>query len=252
MYVSLQSAVSRMENKANEWFVSNNLKLNLDKTQRIIFSTDYNITKGSVVELLGLTIDDRLCWSPHIASLKNKLSFYVHIIRKLKPNFSQNTLLKIYFSLCHSHLCYGVTLWGNSTSAIQIFRLQKKVIRLIANANYFQHCQPLFKILMIMPLPTLFIYYQLLEIHKNRETFLSSSSVHHHDTRNISFLRLPRFRLTLSSRNTLQLNLFNILPEVVRDLGFYKFKQVIKKYLLNNCFYSVQEYLSATTMSTNF
>jgi hypothetical protein len=52
-----------------------------------------------------------------ISSLKNVTSSYV--------------LRTMYFARFHVHLRFGLTLWGGDPKSIRIFRLQKKVLRII-------------------------------------------------------------------------------------------------------------------------
>lgn len=100
-----------------------------------------------------------------------------------------------------------------------------------------------------MPLPSLYIYATLLEIYKNKDQFLTNAGVHNYHTRNGGDLRTPRFRLSKSTKNSLNIKLFNYLPN---NLKFSdnpnKFKLTIKKHFLTHCFYSVEEYLQTPLM----
>lgn len=232
--------------KASNWFSINKLKLNEDKTQEIIFSSNVNITNKKSVSLLGIVLDDRLTWATHVESLSHKLSKTIFLLRQLKTLISADILKMTYFSLFHSSIIYGVILWGNSPSSIRIFRMQKKAIRILANKNRREHCRPFFVNYGIMPLPSIFIYCVLLEIHKNINTFSVASNIHEHNTRSSNLLRNERFRLTTSQQNSLNLNLYNILPAHIKSLSFYSFKVSIKKYMLKNCFYSENEFLETT------
>lgn len=143
--------------QAKRWFTSNNLKLNEEKTQNLVFSTSQKITKGNSAKLLGVIIDDRLNWSSHVEQLSRKLSSSIFVLRNLARSLSRETLRMSYFALFHSHINYGTLLWGNSCYADKIFRLQKRAVRIVAGLGFRDHCKPAFKNLKIMPLPSLYI-----------------------------------------------------------------------------------------------
>ena len=51
----------------------------------------------------------------------------------------------LYFALVHSHLTYGIHVWGNSMAIKKIITLQKRVIRTINKIWYRSHTESLFK-----------------------------------------------------------------------------------------------------------
>ena len=234
---------SNIEIQAKNWFTLNKLTLNEEKTQRLVISSNKNVSKGEHVKLLGIYLDDNLTWVNHIEQLNKKLSSTIFLFRKLKCILEFDTLKNTYFSLFHSRLCYAVILWGNSSHALKVFRQQKKAIRILVNVGFTEHCQPIFIKLGIMPLPSLYIYYSLIEIHRGVSGLSTQQDYHDHNTRASGLLRLPRYRLTLSAKNSLNLNLYNHLPPHVKQLNLLSFKKNIKRFVLKYCFYSVDEYL---------
>ena len=55
----------------------------------------------------------------------------------------------IYYSLIHSHMTYGILLWGfKNISRLQ--HVQKKSLRIISNTHYFAHTAPICKRLNIV------------------------------------------------------------------------------------------------------
>ena len=66
-------------------------------------------------------------------------------VRSVKPFLTINTLKMIYYSYFHSVMTYGLLFWRNSPdSSIKIFRLQKKIIRIMAGCRYRDSCRKLF------------------------------------------------------------------------------------------------------------
>ena len=156
-YSNLNSDCLKSVLRASDWFSVNKLKLNEDKTRKIIFSTNNSIVNGCSIKILGITLDDTLSWSNHIEELANKLSSSIFLLRRLKTFLCFNTLKNCYFALFHSQISYATILWGGSSQSVRIFRLQKKAVRLIDNVGWRDHCQPIFKKLGIMPVPSLYM-----------------------------------------------------------------------------------------------
>nr|CAI5820138.1 unnamed protein product [Callosobruchus analis] len=236
--ISCQEALDR----ATNWFTANSLAINKSKTTNIIFSTNNNVANGNAIKLLGFHLDDRLNWKNHVDELCSTLSKHLFVLRSLKKLLDLDTLRSTYFALFHSHLMYGTILWGNSSSAHKIFVLQKKAIRLIMGEGFRANCQPLFKRLRVMPLPSIFIYFTLIEVHNNLHLFTTGAEIHHHNTRSMNILRQPGFKLTKSVKNSLRVDLYNSLPVVVKSLDKNRFKMIVKKFILDHCFYNLEEF----------
>jgi hypothetical protein len=140
-----------------KWFKSNLLFLNSDKNYFIQFTnkstctSDIQIThedkRISIVnetKFLGIFINNNLSCKTHIECIKSKLSTACYAVRSVKPFLTINTLKMIYYSYFHSAMTYGLLFWGNSTDSIKIFRLQKKIIRIMAGCRYRNSCSKLF------------------------------------------------------------------------------------------------------------
>lgn len=236
------------EQHAEKWFCANQLKLNQDKTQRLVFSSGNNNLNADSATLLGVVLDDSLNWFCHVDLLSKKLSSVIFLLRNLKQLLTPQLLRTSYFSLFHSNISYALVLWGNSCHAIRIFRQQKQAVRILANVGTREHCRPLFIKLGIMSLPCFFIYVTLCEIHKNIDSFLVNGDFHNYATRHNNVLRKPRFRLAKSEKNSLNLDFYNHVPQHIKAMAISEFKINIKRYLLEHCFYTTSEYLDVPFM----
>ena len=80
------------------------------------------------------------------------------MIYNIRHNCTQQVLLSLYFSLFHSHLSYGLSLWGtnNVEYLSKLTTLQKKIIRSITISDFNAHTTPLFKRLKILKLNDLY------------------------------------------------------------------------------------------------
>lgn len=105
-----------------------------------------------------------------------------------------------------------------------------KAIRILGNSGCSDTCRHLIALFSIMTLPSLYIYNSLLEIRKILSNLLPHMLTF---TRNSYNIRIPRFRISISHKNSPYLNLYNVLPHQMRMPSMNKFKRKIHSYLLN-------------------
>ena len=141
---------------------------------------------------------------------------------------SLKALRAIYFSCFHSLMSYGVIFWGNAHVANDIFKIQKRVIRIVTNKSKRESCRYLFKELAILTLPSQYIYSILIFVAKNRSSFLSNKEIHNFNTRHNFNFHLLSVKLTVVQRSVLcsGWKIFNNLPLQIwshfEDLRFFK------------------------------
>jgi len=125
-----------------------------------------------------------------------KLSKASYIIRSLKPLLLFESLKTVYFSTVHSIISYGIIFWGISTHSKIIFKIQKRIIRIITNSDNKISCRDLFKKLYILPLQSQYIF-SLLMFVKNKDFFKTNLDVHGFNTRSNHDLHIPLANLTV-------------------------------------------------------
>jgi hypothetical protein len=132
---------------------------------------------------LELKIDTFLTWENHIEVLINKLSKSCFAIRLVKSILPLETLKIMYFSYMHFILIYGIIFWGNSLYSIKVFRIQKRIIRIVTNSTKRASCRRLFKDLDILPLQAQYILSISMFVIVNKELFILNSQVRNYNTR---------------------------------------------------------------------
>jgi hypothetical protein len=65
-------------------------------------------------------------------------------------------VLLIYYAYFHSLMSYAINFWGNSPSSMQIFRLQKRIIRVMSGLKPRDSCRTAFKEWGILPLVNIY------------------------------------------------------------------------------------------------
>jgi hypothetical protein len=93
------------------------------------------INNSCSTNFLDLTLSNTLSWKTHIDRLSPELNSAGYIIGFVRSVISMKKLRTIYFSYVHSIITYGIIFCGNSTYSNNIFKLQKRAIRIIMNAS---------------------------------------------------------------------------------------------------------------------
>ena len=152
----------------------------------------------------------------------------------------------IYYSYVQSVRTYGLLFWGNSPESIKIFRLQKKIIRIITGCRHMDSCRKLFINLEILSLPSQYILSLLLFMIRNKNQFLISSEIHHIDTTQHENFHQPSINVTKYQKGVycLGVKVFNMLLSYIKTKfdNLKRFKVILQKRLCKNSFYSSDEF----------
>ena len=97
-------------------------------------------------KFLGVIIDDKICWKPHIKHIQTKLSRSISVLCKAKHFLNNKSLHIFYNSFILPYLYYCSEIWGNTyKSSLQpLCILQKRAIRIIHIVTYHEHTNQLF------------------------------------------------------------------------------------------------------------
>ena len=63
-------------------------------------------------KFLGVIIDDKLSWQPHIDHLIKKMACCTGTLNRIKDNIPPHLHKDLYHTLFESHLSYCITVWG--------------------------------------------------------------------------------------------------------------------------------------------
>jgi hypothetical protein len=259
---NLQCKLNNVMNEMQTWFTWNSLVDNVEKTLAMSFRTTQNeksvlpqvvfegrdIPYNTETKFLGVYINENMKWNSHIKYLSSGLNTSYYMISSLKKAMSPYVLRTIYFACFHVHLRYGVTLCGGDPESIRIFRLQKKVIRIIGKVGLHASCRNLFKELNILPLPCLYVSEVVCCVKSNMERMKYNEEVHDHCTCQKSDLHILFCRTTFlkNSSANVGIKLYNKLPNTIKRLEkIQEFKRRLKHFLLQHILYSVDEYMSS-------
>lgn len=244
-------------NRLYEWFCSNKLSLNENKTNLLLFHTPQRrqniqcdihignkfIEQQSTAKFLGLIVQDNMLWDDHCTNLSKILHTKAYLFRSLRNNLKIETLLNVYYAEVQSRLLYGILTWGSSPAARTVFLAQKRIIRILGGLSSHDSCKTTFISRKILTLPCLYLLEAICYIHKYKDNYLTNNRIHDYHTRHAHDLRIAQNDLHITDRGLQYLGkkLYNKLPDVFKTCSY--FKQNVRNYLTEKCFYSIEEFL---------
>lgn len=143
------TTTEELQGKMNEdlvqlhcWMNEHKLTVNIQKTKYMLFNEssrirwtlsygDESIERVDYFKYLGVWLDSDLKWEYQIGKLNSKLSQVAGIFKKISPVVPDQTKKMLYFSLFHSHMVYGIAVWGaaGSSTVSQLQTTQNKAIK---------------------------------------------------------------------------------------------------------------------------
>ena len=139
-----------------------------------IFIGNSTIEWVSKSRLLGMTVDGKLTWTPHMLELKKSFAKKLGLLKKSRF-LPRNVRQDIYFKVILPSVTYGLILWGSCCSSDVLFqsleRLHCRAARLIfnlpkdmASVDVLQRAQWLTDCLFIINQPFLSVFIKLFTI----------------------------------------------------------------------------------------
>ena len=85
------------------------------------------------VRYLAVILDPKLTWTAHVKFLTKKLKSSIATIKRVSPFIPKACHKSLYHTLFESHLTYGISVWGNTSTANidTLFQLQKRCPRIL-------------------------------------------------------------------------------------------------------------------------
>jgi hypothetical protein len=104
-------------------------------------------------------------WKTHIEQISHKLNTACFTIRNLTHTLNADILRMVYFAYFQPVLQYGIILGGNSAHAQQVFKLQKRAVRIMSGTGPIN----------ILPVPCQYILSLMLFIIDKQQDFFTRS-----------------------------------------------------------------------------
>ena len=259
LYITGQNPATMIDNANSDlvmlhkWCVSNRLTINFNKTYFMLFTNrttgplpplkfdQHIIKKTNQHKMLGITFDENMTFKTHISSLSNKISRNMSLIYQTKDLMPINVLQVMYNAHVLPHLQYCTPIWCNTypTHLLSLFRLQKKIIRIITHSDYYEHTQPLFKEMNILKLFDINKLQISIDMYKSINVRNMPASVllpqYDYPTRARENLRIPQHKLSIFQHSLAYSGpkTWNSVPIYIQQLRtLYLFKKHYKKHII--------------------
>lgn len=258
----VETIINQAQNDLNllqNWFLRNLLTINESKTKYMIFAavnkklneppplTINNVTiqKSIQEKYLGLILDDKLSWNPHIQKLRSKLISLSGILRNIVRYLPLKVRYTIYNSLVKPHLDYLINIWGSApkTNLRGLQIAQNKIIKILFNYDYLTPTRKIYKDTKLFDIKQNYIYNTCIIIRKILTqdvhcsiTFTKKHQIQKIKTRSANnlILRAPRTKYGRTSILYDGAQLYNKLPKDIKDAKSIRmFKTSLKQYLIN-------------------
>ena len=146
---TIENLISTLEEESQaaiEWFKMNEMIVNPDKFQAIIIKknsnmkdsyplniNDQKINNENCVKLLGIKIDNKLCFDPHISTLCKKASNQLNAIGRIQKymGFKEKEILLNSFVYSNFNYHPLVQHFRSSKSLNKIEKIQERALRLL-------------------------------------------------------------------------------------------------------------------------
>ena len=247
--------------KLVDWMYANKLSLNIAKTHFLIFRSkgmskpsftetlminDQHLLQESKTKFLGVIIDDRLSWGPHIQYIKSKIAKGIGIICKVRNILNVSTLINLYNCFVYPYINYAIEIWGDTYDCYidPIYKLQKKTLRIITRSNVREHSSPLFEKFKLLDVERIHIYKIGLTMFKVShkcvpnvfaQLFTHNCNIYLYDTRQSIRLHVPisRTDYLMHAVSVKGVRIWNILTtKINNDCSLLCFKHQLKNFLL--------------------
>ncbi|KAG8244467.1 hypothetical protein J6590_108270 [Homalodisca vitripennis] len=233
-------------NSSKSSFVSFSTKQTRNKIFPTVFVDNEILEQVEETKFLGLTIDENLAWEEHVNLVIRKTSSGLYALRRLAHSCNIETLKNLYYALIHSHISYGICIYGSTTkrNMDQLLMQQKRALRIMFNLKQTDSVKHLFSELNIFTVYSLYIYESVKFVFINKRIAIGNTS-HRYNTRSHRLVE-PHKLLFFEKKPTFKGNkFFEYLPQIIKkEQNPNTFLSLLKKFLAHAAFYSIEEFIS--------
>ena len=203
---------------------------------QISFDSEFLNFSSSCV-FLGTRLDHKLNFADHTQYVLDKVSKNTGILYRIKDDMTPQARLNYYYALMYPYLSYNIVVWGSTFRCHldPLVLIQKRIIRIIAGAEFLAHTSPLFKEFRVLKFDDIFIYSVCIYMFKAIKNGCFTPQ-HNLNTRHGHEISSTQNRLT-TTQHRLSFTgpkIWNELPPFLHEISSLPlFKRKLKNYLID-------------------
>lgn len=253
------------------WLDNNLLTLNISKTSYICFSlnkrtqpsqdfkikihtcndfhntncTCLKINKVSNIKYLGVILDQKLSWHPHLDLLMGRVRKLMWTFKSLRHVATKDLIQQIYISLAQSILIYCLPIWGGATKVkfLELERVQRALLKLMLLKPLRFPTASLYTTTDLLSVRKLYVLQIVLKKHKSLPFNLSSIKTRR---KNKAALE-PTVNTTFATRQYSKQSsrIYNILDKELQiyHLTYHECKNTISEWLRTKSYEEIESIL---------
>jgi len=255
---SIECVLQTAADKVSQWCTNNRMLINPSKTKSMVLTTrqkhqltnlninlslnDQAIEQVHEHRLLGVLVDDKISWQPHVNDLCKKISKKVYLLSKLQQFIDTDTRKLFFNAHIKSHIDYASIVWDGCSEAClkRVNSLYRRAAKKILPDPTISTDQKMAKIGM----PSLqkhFAFNKAIHMHKIAHNKAPSyllglfTPLQSRHTRSNERLMVPRPRVDIfkSSFSFSGASLWNSLPPQIKHCtSLSSFKKYTRAYML--------------------
>ena len=250
--------------KVYQWLASNKLTLNITKSKFMLVTNKRSISHDFRISIndtsleqcdkykyLGVILDKKLSWKPHVEYISTKISKACGALAKIRHYLDTNVLVEIYHALIHTYVRYGILAWGVASESTRkpLQTLLNRALRIMCFAPFGRiDIEPLYKDLNILDVDGTFILETSKFMFKQKKGLLPESIGDYFirpspENRTISYNLRTRNRIShiptrlVSSDNSIHIRgekIWDSIPEIVSSSSSLQlFKRQLKDIVID-------------------
>ena len=225
---SMLQSLSECVETLTHWFLANNLQLNSDKTEAILFGTRQQIQKhselstfrigdddvkiGESIKILGVQLDATLSMDKQVTTIVKACNYHTRALKHVRKCLTLESTKTIAYGLVSARLDYcNSLLIGTSRSNLdKLQHVQNTLARVVTQSTWRSSTKPMLQKLHWLPINERIMYKTALisfkTITDNRPMYLKELLIHHSPSRQLRssdqyLLNKPFFR-TMAARRS--------------------------------------------------
>ena len=246
-------------NNLEQWFLDNQLTLNIEKTCYSIFTNKHvsgkslfihntEIQRASSVKYLGVYLDENLTWDTHINNVCSYLIKLTGVLNYVSNFVEKEHAIQIYYAYVYPHITYGIEAYGSSPNYLikKLQATQTRLLKLLFRKGYRESATQMFSESELLKCKQIYYYFLGAFVYKQQHRllpeifnnfFVLNRDLKKRTTRQSHDIYISKYRTTQCQKSVRYraARTWNEMPSNIKSSEtLHTFKRKFQKYILNN------------------